>query len=284
MKSKGTKQPAPSSFTLLNGGTPLDTSRTIAIDRGNHVARWLTALPPNVLDTGAYRRALRDLARREGWQFTFLDEAALRRRNAGAFLAVSRANQLRDAGIVHLRYRAAQRRPQRSSARRIALVGKGICFDTGGINLKSHKSMYDMHDGHAGQRRRRGHPARAQRAARSVRHRLLARDHRERDRYTRVSATGSRARCERRDDPGRAQRCRGPHGARRHARDRRAREPGADGRLRDADRRVRQRADRAVQRRFHQSVRSGTRSSERPAIAAASASGRFPWTRTTTAT
>jgi leucyl aminopeptidase len=145
MKSKGTKQPAPSSFTLLNGGTPLDTSRTIAIDRGNHVARWLTALPPNVLNTGAYRRTLRDLARREGWQFNFLDEAALRRRNAGAFLAVSRANQLRDAGIVHLRYRATPRRPQRSSGRRIALVGKGICFDTGGINLKSHKSMYDMH-------------------------------------------------------------------------------------------------------------------------------------------
>ncbi len=141
MKSKAEQRPVPSSFTVINGGAPLDTSRTIAIDRGNHVARWLTALPPNVLDTGGYRRALRDLARREGWQFKFLDEAALRRRSAGAFLAVSRANQQRDAGIVHLRYRAAQRR----NVRRLALVGKGICFDTGGINLKSHKSMYDMH-------------------------------------------------------------------------------------------------------------------------------------------
>jgi len=34
---------------------------------------------------------------------------------------------------------------RRSSGRRIALVGKGICFDTGGINLKSHKGMYQMH-------------------------------------------------------------------------------------------------------------------------------------------
>jgi leucyl aminopeptidase len=65
----------------------------------------------------------------------------LRRRNAGAFLAVARANQQRDAGIVRLRYRAAQRR----NVRHLALVGKGICFDTGGINLKTHKSMYDMH-------------------------------------------------------------------------------------------------------------------------------------------
>jgi leucyl aminopeptidase len=140
MKSKDTKRSAPASFALLNDAQ-LDMSRTMAIDRGNHVARWLTALPPNVLNTSSYRRALRDLARREGWKFEFLDEAALRRRNAGAFLAVSRANQQRDAGIVRLRYRAAQRR----GVRKLALVGKGICFDTGGINLKTHKGMYDMH-------------------------------------------------------------------------------------------------------------------------------------------
>ena len=29
--------------------------------------------------------------------------------------------------------------------RRIGLVGKGICFDTGGVNLKTHRSMYLMH-------------------------------------------------------------------------------------------------------------------------------------------
>jgi leucyl aminopeptidase len=144
MKSKDARRPAPAAFTLLNGGSRLDTARTMAIDRGNHVARWLTALPPNVLNSSSYRRALRDLARREGWQFDFLDEAALRRRKAGAFLAVARANQQRDAGIVRLRYRAAQRRSRRNG-RKLALVGKGICFDTGGINLKTHKSMYDMH-------------------------------------------------------------------------------------------------------------------------------------------
>ena len=141
MKSKGAKPSAPAAFTLLNGSSKLDADRTIAIDRGNHLARWLTTLPPNILNSGGYRRALRDLARRQGWQFEFLDEAALRRRGAGAFLAVARANQQRDAGIVRLRYRAAQRR----NVRKLALVGKGICFDTGGINLKSHKSMYDMH-------------------------------------------------------------------------------------------------------------------------------------------
>ena len=34
--------------------------------------------------------------------------------------------------------------PRRCSTR-VSLVGKGICFDTGGTNLKAHKSMLDMH-------------------------------------------------------------------------------------------------------------------------------------------
>jgi leucyl aminopeptidase len=112
----------------------------VAMAEGNHLARWLTALPPNELDCVSYRRTLRQLAGREGWTFRFYDEAALKRLGAGAFLAVSRANPHRGAGIVRLTYR-----PRRRSRQRIALVGKGICFDTGGINLKPHRSMYLMH-------------------------------------------------------------------------------------------------------------------------------------------
>ncbi len=114
--------------------------RCVAVADGNHLARWLTALPPNVLDCVRYRRALMQLARREGWRARFYDETALRRLGAGAFLAVCRANARHGAGILRLSYRPARKRvPQ------IALVGKGICFDTGGINLKPHKSMYLMH-------------------------------------------------------------------------------------------------------------------------------------------
>ena len=45
-----------------------------------------------------------------------------------------------DAGIVHLSYR-----PRGAAAPAVSLVGKGVCFDTGGTNLKTHKSMLDMH-------------------------------------------------------------------------------------------------------------------------------------------
>jgi len=125
----------------VHGGRTADLGRASAVAAGNHLARWLATLPPNELDCLAYKRALAALARREGWSFRFYDERALERLGAGAFLAVARANEHRGAGIARLSYRprGAKR------ARRIGLVGKGICFDTGGINLKAHKSMYLMH-------------------------------------------------------------------------------------------------------------------------------------------
>jgi leucyl aminopeptidase len=134
--------PAPELRTIdVHGGRAADLELAAATATGNHLARWLTALPPNELDCVAYRRALALLARREGWSFRFYDERALARLGAGAFLAVTRANAHRGAGIARLSYRP---RGGRRGAR-IGLVGKGICFDTGGINLKSHKGMYQMH-------------------------------------------------------------------------------------------------------------------------------------------
>ncbi len=116
-----------------------------AAAEGNNLARWLTAMPPDRLGAGDYRRLVARLARAHGWQHRFLDEKALRQAGAGAFLAVARANPDRDAGIVHLRYR-----PRRATRPSLALVGKGIVFDTGGANLKPFKAMLDMHMDMAG--------------------------------------------------------------------------------------------------------------------------------------
>ena len=118
-------------------------AHTLATQSGNHLARWLTALPPNTLHCASYRQALAQLAEREGWQAEFMNLSALKKHKAGAFLAVSRANAHQHAGIMRLQYRSNSRASQKR--RKITLVGKGICFDTGGINLKTHKSMYDMH-------------------------------------------------------------------------------------------------------------------------------------------
>jgi leucyl aminopeptidase len=120
--------------------SPIDLDRLAIEARGNGLARWLTAQPANVLTPASYRRAVAQLARRHGWRMRFLGRTALKRLGAGAFLAVTQAHDA-EAGIVHLSYRP--KRTMRAPA--VALVGKGVCFDTGGINLKPHRSMLDMH-------------------------------------------------------------------------------------------------------------------------------------------
>jgi len=130
------------SLTLFDGKQALDFSRRLAEAEGNALARWLTLLPPNHLTPTEYRGYVQALAKREGWKFEFLDEKKLKSIGAGAFLAVSQGSAVRDAGIVHLSYKPKK---LARGAKPVALVGKGICYDTGGVNLKSAKSMFGMH-------------------------------------------------------------------------------------------------------------------------------------------
>lgn len=134
--------PAIASLSVFGGNRPLDFSRTLAEAEGNALARWLTLLPANHLTPTEYRRYVQDLAKREGWSFEFLDEKRLAKLGAGSFLAVSQGSEVHDAGIAHLSYKPTRVAP---STRTLALIGKGICYDTGGVNLKSAKSMFGMH-------------------------------------------------------------------------------------------------------------------------------------------
>ena len=117
-------------------------ARSIAEAKGNNLARWLTALPPNELTPGNYRRRIEKLAREYGWKAEFLDIQKLKKLGAGAFLAVAQGSPEPDAGILHLRYTPKQK----SNRATLALVGKGICFDTGGTNLKPARHMHGMHE------------------------------------------------------------------------------------------------------------------------------------------
>jgi leucyl aminopeptidase len=142
-KSKPKPRERLARIDLASAGKLPDLDLTLATAAGNNLARWLTALPPNTLDARGYRRLLQELARRLKVGFKFFGERELKRLGAGAFLAVARGNGTRDAGIARLSYRPARSRGTAAPA--VSLVGKGICFDTGGTNLKPHKSMLDMH-------------------------------------------------------------------------------------------------------------------------------------------
>ncbi len=117
-----------------------DFAHAEATAEGNNLARWLTHLPGNYLTPGIYRDYAESLARQEGWEAEFYDLDKLEELGAGAFLSVVEASPVRDAGILHLKYR-----PPGAKGMPLALVGKGICFDTGGTNLKVGGSMLGMH-------------------------------------------------------------------------------------------------------------------------------------------
>jgi leucyl aminopeptidase len=111
-----------------------------ALALGNTLCRELTVLPPNELTPGEYRARLKQLAGEKGWEREEYDVKRLREMGAGAFVAVAQGSAEDDAAIVHLRYRAGRAR------KTIALIGKGICFDTGGHNLKTARYMHGMHE------------------------------------------------------------------------------------------------------------------------------------------
>ncbi len=127
---------------VLLDSPKVDIPYAAAVARGTNLVRWLTALPPNMLDARGYHATIAKLARNSKLGFEWLDEKSLRRAGANAFLAVAAANARPDAGIAHLTYRP---RGNKSRSPDIALVGKGILFDTGGVNVKPHRSMLDMH-------------------------------------------------------------------------------------------------------------------------------------------
>ncbi|MDQ3260529.1 MAG: leucyl aminopeptidase family protein [Pseudomonadota bacterium] len=125
----------------LFGATLADSGEVeAAIAAGNTLTRALTLLPPNELTPAHYRKRIAVLAKEWDWSQEIFDMKKLRKLGAGAFVAVAQGSAEDDASIIHLRYRG------KNAKQTIALVGKGICFDTGGHNLKPAKYMYGMHE------------------------------------------------------------------------------------------------------------------------------------------
>ena len=115
-------------------------AETQALVAGNTLTRTLTMTPPNELTPGLYRQKIAALAKAHGWKLEEFDMKALSKMGAGAFVAVAQGSDPQDAAIVHLTY------APKDAKKHIALVGKGICFDTGGHNLKPAKYMQGMHE------------------------------------------------------------------------------------------------------------------------------------------
>ena len=118
-------------------------TRTFAEAEGNALARNLSMLPPNMLTPADYLKRVRQLAKENKWKLEFYDTRILKKKKAGAFLAVAQGSPTDDAGIVRLSYNPPGKVVRKD---KLALVGKGICYDTGGTNLKPANYMFGMHE------------------------------------------------------------------------------------------------------------------------------------------
>ncbi|HEX9334477.1 MAG TPA: leucyl aminopeptidase, partial [Pseudonocardiaceae bacterium] len=99
--------------------------------------RDLVNTPPNDLFPASFAERAAELAGANGVEVEILDEKALRKEGYGGILGVGGGSS-RPPRLVRLRYRGSKPRAK------VALVGKGITFDTGGISLKPSANMEHM--------------------------------------------------------------------------------------------------------------------------------------------
>ena len=132
----------------LTGAEVLDGAAILAetapVTRAVCFARDLTNRPGNLLTPELLARAMAEAAEKLGVEVQVLDEHETRALGMGAYHAVGDSAAHPPRRIV-LRWRGG-----RPGAAPTALVGKGVCYDTGGYNLKSSGGLKNMRTDMAG--------------------------------------------------------------------------------------------------------------------------------------
>ncbi|EQC45920.1 cytosol aminopeptidase family, catalytic domain protein [Bacteriovorax sp. BSW11_IV] len=104
-------------------------------------ARDLVNEPPNVLRSTEYSKRIKaDVAKLKGVKCKVLGKKELEKEKMGLFLSVNSGSGF-EPQLVHLTYTPAK---ATKNTKHIALVGKGLVFDTGGYSLKPGGSMMNM--------------------------------------------------------------------------------------------------------------------------------------------
>ena len=108
-----------------------------AIEKGVNLTKDLVSEPGNVLHPDEYARRLTHL-KKIGLKITVYNTAKLKKLKCNALLGVGQGSS-RGSYIVTMEWNGnkKQKKP-------LAFVGKGVCFDTGGISLKPARFMEDM--------------------------------------------------------------------------------------------------------------------------------------------
>jgi leucyl aminopeptidase len=114
-----------------------------AIANGVTFARDLVNEPANVLYPEEFARRAQSL-KKLGVQVEVLDEPAMKKLGMNALLGVGQGSA-HPSRMVIMRWNGGKR-----GADPVAFIGKGVCFDTGGISIKPAANMEDMKGDMAG--------------------------------------------------------------------------------------------------------------------------------------
>jgi len=141
---KKPEAPALAAVTLAQAGAAVTTQAQAALKEavatadGAALARDLGNLPPNICTPTYLAGEAKKLARQFKLGLQVLERRDMEKLGMGALLSVTRGSH-QPPKLIVLRYQGAAK-----SRKPVALVGKGITFDTGGISLKPGASMDEM--------------------------------------------------------------------------------------------------------------------------------------------
>ncbi len=145
----GETEAAPPRLTIFSTwGEDLNRSfqNALALSQGVYLARDLVNEPANILTPPEFTERLRGLETL-GLKIEILDEITLKSLGMNALLAVGQGSAQPSSAVV-LRWDglAGAAKPGNN----LVFIGKGVCFDTGGISIKPSQGMEDMKGDMAG--------------------------------------------------------------------------------------------------------------------------------------
>ena len=111
-------------------GTDRAISQARAICDGVILARELVAAPANSVTPISLAQTAAEIAAQGGMTLEVLERQDCEQLGMGAFLGVAQASQM-PPKFIHLTYK-----PEGTPRRKLAIIGKGLTFDSGGLNIK----------------------------------------------------------------------------------------------------------------------------------------------------
>ncbi len=144
-KENGTSKPArAANFAILepnrqqHAGIKAGIQIGTVLANGANYARRIASKPGNVINPSTLAAEARDLARRVGLKIRVIGAIEAARLGLGGLVAVGQGS-VEPAALILLEYK-----PARAKGKPVAIVGKAVTFDTGGISIKPAADMDAM--------------------------------------------------------------------------------------------------------------------------------------------